>query len=415
MKKIILTTVMVLGFVVQGFAQNNDMKARMEFEDAETAYQNGDYEKTITHLTEAEKLLGFWTAKVAYLKIIVLDRIIDYGQEWNDNMAELYRQVKEYMKYANKSPDKIDTDKMREVYAIEKRIDGRKQEKEWEEMFEYKKGMEAFDNKNYEEAMSWFEKAADKGNAGGINDIGYLYHYGYGVKQNYTEAMKWYKKAVDKGNPSAIGNIGSMYLKGEGVVKDYQEAVNWYKKVADRGIAVSMSLIGKLYHTGGNGVTQNYQEAMNWYKKAADKGNVSAMNNIGTLYFKGEGVTQNYQEAMNWYRKAAGKGNVSAMYEMGNMFRIGAGISKNYTEAINWYEKAINAGYDYKAGAMANIGYCYFQLQNYTKSMEWYKKAYEVAGDADTKRIAKNWIAKMYEEGLGVEKDKKLAKEWQNK
>jgi TPR repeat protein len=435
------------------FAQNNDMKARIEYEDAETAYQNGDYEKTITHLTETEKLLGFWTAKAGYLKIIVLDRIIDYdyyGQEWNDNMTELYRQVKEYMKYANKNPDKIDTDKMREIYAIEKRIDASEQLKDWKEMPEFKNGQAAYEKESYEEAISWYRKAVDKGNGYAMVMLVWYYSNGKGVEQNYqeainwakksadkgvvfamitigsvyragiagevsqnyTEAINWFEKAADKGSAYAMNILGLMYHNGDGVAQDYKEAINWYKKAADKGNADAMVNIATKYREG-EGVAKNYNEAMDWYKKAADKGSGLAMINIGHLYYKGNGVTQNYQEAMNWYKKAADKGLATAMSNIADMFAMGEGVAKNYNEAINWYEKSINAGN--KDGLiMTNTGYCYLQTQNYTKAMEHYKKGYE-SDDYRIKNIAKEQIAKMYEEGLGVEKDKKKAKEWRNK
>jgi TPR repeat protein len=284
------------------FAQNNDIKARIEYEDAETAFQNKEYQKVITHLTEAEKHLGFWTAKIGYLKIITLDKIVNYGSSWNDNTAELYRQVKEYMSYADKNADKVDLDRMRELYKIEKKINYTKQRNEWEQMPEYKSGKEAYDNKNYEEAINLYKKAANKGNVRAMVLIGNLYREGKEIPQNYQEAMSWYKKAGNEGDSYSLARIGDMYGDGLGVNQDYSEAIQWYKKAADRG-------------------------------------------NITQMFY---------------------------------------------------------------------IAYFYYKLKNYTQAMEWYKKYYEV-GNINAKNTAKEWIAKMYEEGLGVEKDINKAKEWRNK
>jgi TPR repeat protein len=41
--------------------------------------------------------------------------------------------------------------------------------------------------------MKWFRQAADAGNSGAMNNIGWLYHYGRGVPQDYAEAMRWYR------------------------------------------------------------------------------------------------------------------------------------------------------------------------------------------------------------------------------
>ena len=169
MKKLLLIIALLFFVANNIFAQNNEMKARIEYEDAETAYQNKEYEKAITYLTNAEKLLGKWTAKVSFLKIKALDVVINYSDEWNDNTAELYRQVKEYMKYADKNKANVDVDKMRDIYDIEKKVNSSKQMMDETEAQEFKNGKVAYEKENYEEAMNWFKKAADKGNTNAMS------------------------------------------------------------------------------------------------------------------------------------------------------------------------------------------------------------------------------------------------------
>ena len=85
--------------------------------------------------------------------------------------------------------------------------------------------------------MKWYRKAADAGHAVAMNNIGVLYHNGWGVSQDYTEAMRWYRKAADAGIDTAMYNIGWLYHKGLGVSQDYTEAKKWYRKAADAGDA----------------------------------------------------------------------------------------------------------------------------------------------------------------------------------
>ena len=70
-----------------------------------------------------------------------------------------------------------------------------------------------------------------------MNWIGWMYQNGNGVSQDYTEAMKWYRKAADAGNAMAMRNIGWLYQHGQGVSQDYTEAMQWYRKAADAGNA----------------------------------------------------------------------------------------------------------------------------------------------------------------------------------
>jgi TPR repeat protein len=57
-----------------------------------------------------------------------------------------------------------------------------------------------------------------------------------GVKQDYAEAMAWYRKAADQGDATAQSLIGWLYEKGQGVSKDCDQAKAWYQKAADQGL-----------------------------------------------------------------------------------------------------------------------------------------------------------------------------------
>jgi TPR repeat protein len=50
-----------------------------------------------------------------------------------------------------------------------------------------------------------------------------MYDNGLGVDRDYAEAMKWYQKAADQGNAIAEGDVGFMYDNGQGVQQDYAE------------------------------------------------------------------------------------------------------------------------------------------------------------------------------------------------
>jgi TPR repeat protein len=55
----------------------------------------------------------------------------------------------------------------------------------------------AFGRGDYAEAVKWFQKAANQGNAIGQSSLGVMYQHGKGVPQDYAEAAKWYRKAAD--------------------------------------------------------------------------------------------------------------------------------------------------------------------------------------------------------------------------
>ena len=51
-----------------------------------------------------------------------------------------------------------------------------------------------------------------------------------------AEAVKWYRKAADQGNANAQNNLGNMYWFGNGVVKDELEAYKWFLLSGAQGI-----------------------------------------------------------------------------------------------------------------------------------------------------------------------------------
>jgi len=87
-----------------------------------------------------------------------------------------------------------------------------------------------------------------------------MYAQGYGVKPNIEEAIKWYQRAAQKGNAKAQLNMGALYAEGNGVEKNDIEAVEWYRKAAKDGYDKALYNLALMYKDG-RGVPRDYQEA----------------------------------------------------------------------------------------------------------------------------------------------------------
>ena len=105
--------------------------------------------------------------------------------------------------------------------------------------------------------------------------ISVMYERGKGVTQDYAEAMRWYRKAADQGEASAQYNLGVICFKGQGVTQDYAEAMKWFRIAADQGHARAQTGLGRMYEKG-RGVTQDYVQALVWYNLAAAQGKKDA-------------------------------------------------------------------------------------------------------------------------------------------
>eukprot|EP00729_Bicosta_minor_P032911 gene32911-biopygen29666 len=176
------------------------------------------------------------------------------------------------------------------------------------------------------------------------NNLGYKYLNGKGVEQDHVEAVKWFRKAAEAGDAPAQFSLGNMYLDGNGVKQDHVEAVKWYRKSAETGFAMAQSNLGAMYGIG-EGVGQDHVEAAKWYRKAAEAGYAMAQCNLGAMYGNGEGVGQDHVEAAKWYRKAAEAGYAMAQCNLGNMYNIGKGVEQDFSKAVRWLQLAGAQGF----------------------------------------------------------------------
>ena len=71
---------------------------------------------------------------------------------------------------------------------------------------------------DHNNALHYFQQAADAGNAIAMAFLGKMYlEGGDAVAQNNETALKYFKKAAALGNPVGQSGLGLMYLYGKGV------------------------------------------------------------------------------------------------------------------------------------------------------------------------------------------------------
>lgn len=80
--------------------------------------------------------------------------------------------------------------------------------------------------------------------------LGFLYESGNGVERNYTQAVKWYQKAAEQGHDVAQYNLGLMYHLGKGVQQNDATAVKWFRKAAEQGHQSAQHNLGVMYTNG---------------------------------------------------------------------------------------------------------------------------------------------------------------------
>ncbi len=89
--------------------------AKLKFEDAETAFNNGDYNKAALKLDEAEKLFGKANPPILHLRILILDKQLQKDVEWS-SLNKLLTNCLSFLK----DYEEVETleEKYRDVYKI---------------------------------------------------------------------------------------------------------------------------------------------------------------------------------------------------------------------------------------------------------------------------------------------------------
>lgn len=127
----------------------------------------------------------------------------------------------------------------------------------------------------YDEAMTCFIDAAEKGSANAFNAIALYYYEGHGYERNFQKAFQWFRYSADMGYASAQRNLGDCYRNGEGILKDEKQALHWYEMAAEKQNAKAMYKVGECY-AEGIGTEVDMEKALYWWNMAAQYGNNDA-------------------------------------------------------------------------------------------------------------------------------------------
>lgn len=253
-----------------------------------------------------------------------------------------------------------------------------------------------------------------------------------GVQQNCTEAIKWFLKAAKQNNPDALHYLSECYEEGIGVEKDAEKADFCTFQAAHLGHPAAQFKVGIGYVTG-----ENYSSALEWFKKSAEQGYVYAFTSLATMYIYGYGVSVNYEKAIEYLVQAAGE-DLQASYLLGNLYYYGHGVSQDTDKALEHYAEILKSGYDeettedimfkiLKIGHTSNPVIQYYLAQDKLKNNNQYLNFLESSKEKQEYielliqsaeggfSKAQYELGKMYEVGLGVEKDMDKAIKWLRK
>ena len=112
--------------------------------------------------------------------------------------------------------------------------------------------------------------------------LGQLYQKGQFVEKDDAQAIVWFRKAADAGDAIAQFSLAWQYRHGTGIPKDMDAAAKWAALSAAQGYVLAENSMGYSFDQGV-GVKQDLVEAYKWYALAIAQGNGDAKVNMERL------------------------------------------------------------------------------------------------------------------------------------
>jgi len=144
---------------------------------------------------------------------------------------------------------------------------------------------EAFRAGDLTQTIPLFKKAASAGYAPAQARLGEILD----VSEFNEEAVTWFRKAADQGNAAGEFGLGRMYALGEGIEKDPKKALYWITLAAEKDYLQAVKLLAQAYRTGQLGLTVDPQQAQLWEAKARTLEKAAAAGEIKKQTEQGQG------------------------------------------------------------------------------------------------------------------------------
>ena len=152
---------------------------------------------------------------------------------------------------------------------------------------------------------------------------------------------------------------------------------------------------------------KDYPLALLLLHPLAEQGVPAAQYTLGQMYRRGRGFILSLPEALPWLQQAAAAGYAPAQIAVGEMYEAGEGIAQDLDLAAQWFQKAADSG---SAQGQLHLGVHYIRIdpgRDFAKAATWLKLA-ALKNEAE----AQYFLARLYLDGNGVEKDRAEAMVW---
>ncbi|GLR51359.1 sel1 repeat family protein [Shinella yambaruensis] len=198
--------------------------------------------------------------------------------------------------------------------------------------------------RNREQAMFWYEQAANGGDPTGMFKYAILLMERSRSKEDRAKADELMKKSADLGNASAQFNYAQVLVADSPGEKGLRAALPYYEKSAEQGIADAQYAVSQIYVSLKGLPEEKTRRAREWLLRAARAGFDTAQLDLGMWLVNGTGGERDYEAGFNWLKRAAGGGNAVAQSKLAQLYIHAIGTRPDPVEAAKWFVLARRAG-----------------------------------------------------------------------
>jgi TPR repeat protein len=216
---------------------------------------------------------------------------------------------------------------------------------------------------------------------------------------NIEDEFILYHNASTNNDSESQLKLGMHYLKS-GRVSD---GIDMIKRSSQQEYPPAIHQLANLYEEGSI-LPFNRSYAFELFKLAAHFQYLPSIYKYGEYLFYGEVGDENQNEGFKYIEFAANNGYPKAEFEISKFYMNGDYVEENIEIAIFWLNKAAEHNNDL---AQYELGLMYLDEKIYDKAFELLRRA-----SNNKNPDAMHALAIMYSNGLGIEKDPKIAINW---
>lgn len=201
--------------------------------------------------------------------------------------------------------------------------------------------------RNDAEALSWFKKAGEAGEAEAGFQWGSMIADGRGARKNAWEAQRILLAAGRSGSVDAIVRLAKLLPEMRRSTAEQKRAAELMRLAADNNNATATLTLGEWHTTGYGGLNRDYGEALRLFKRAAELGEPGGYTSIGVLHLTGMGVQKDDAQAAELARQGAAQGDLAALRLLAYLNDNGLGVpQRNPDLAGELMYQAIASGHE---------------------------------------------------------------------